>query len=363
MEPNVNRPSEPIASAAAPAAAITPRERMLRALRGQPADRVPGWLMRQAGRYLPQYHEVRRNHNFLELCKTPTAAAEVSIQPVEAIGTDAIIIFNDIMLPLEHAGARVEFDERGPIVRNPVATDEDLRALAEREVTMGEPIVETIRETRRRVGPDFPILGFVGAPFTLATYWVEGRVGKQFAAIGKLRAGQPLLLEELLDRITRAVSDYLRIQIEAGADAVQIFDTWGSLLTQEEWGRFSAPYIRRVVEAVRPLGVPVILYVGGCAPYIDQMARVGADALSIDWRVSLGWARERIGGGIALQGNLDPTILLAGPGPTADAVERLFEKFPPGPGHVFNLGHGVLPTTPVESARALMEALKRHGAY
>lgn len=350
------------------ASPLTPRIRLLRALTGQPADRVPAWLMRQAGRYLPQYQEVRRRHDFLTLCKTPEAAAEVSIQPIEAIGSEAVIIFNDILLPLEHAGARVTFDERGPSISNPIAGPADLANLTEREVVRDEPVAETIREVRRRIGPDWPILGFVGAPFTLAAYWVEGRMSRELTGIKNLRESQPEFLLQLLDRITRAAADYLRIQIEAGADAVQIFDTWGAILNVEDWARFSAPSIRMLIDVAKSHGVPAILYIGGCEPYLDEVNRLYRETraglcLSVDWRMGLSAARERLDPEITVQGNLDPKTLLEGPDVAAPAVATLFEKFPPQPGHVFNLGHGVLPETPVESARAVIEAVKRLGVY
>lgn len=324
--------------------------------------------MRQAGRYLPQYQEVRRRYDFLTLCKTPSAAAEVSIQPLEAIGSEAVIIFNDILIPLEHAGGRVDFDERGPVIHNPISGPEDLGALVEREVSRDEPVAETIREVRRRIGDDWPILGFVGAPFTLAAYWAEGRMSREFKRIGALRANQPELLVQVLERISRVTADYLRIQIEAGADAVQIFDTWGALLSAEEWGRFSAPYIRRLIDVAKAGNVPTILYIGGCEPYLEQVNRLrdetGAQlCLSVDWRMGLAEARRRLSPDVTLQGNLDPKILVEGPEATRAAVAGLFEKFPARPGHVFNLGHGVLPTTPVESARAVIEAVKRFGVY
>jgi uroporphyrinogen decarboxylase len=349
-----------------PAGTLTARERLLRALRGQSADRVPAWMMRQAGRYLPEYREVRRKYGFLALCKTPKAAAEVSIQPLKAIGTDAVIIFNDILIPLEHAGAQVEFNDQGPLIRNPIRQAPDLvmlKALASRKLTAEEPVARTIREVRRRVGEEVPILGFIGAPWTLATYWVEGRVSKQFESIGSLRFRDPALLDALLERITPIAAEYLKIQIEAGADAVQIFDTWGSILSQDEYARFSAPWIRRIIETVKPLGAPIIVYVNGCAPYLDQLAALGADAISVDWRVEMRQARQALPAQIALQGNLDPLVLLAGPEAAERAVRQFFEKFPPAPGHVFNLGHGILPNTPVPSARQLMEAVKRYGAY
>lgn len=341
---------------------LTPRQRLLRALRCQPADRVPSWLMRQAGRYLPEYHEVRRNYDFLTLCKTPEAAAEVSVQPLKAIGSEAVIIFNDILVPLELCGAQVEFDDHGPVVHNPVRDVASLMPLMSREVE-DEPVARTIELVRERVGVETPILGFAGAPWTLATYWVEGRVERNFRHIGELRFRDEPLLEQLLELITATVIDYLKLQIRAGADAVQIFDTWGSLLSQSEYSRLSAPYIRRIIEAIKPLGAPVIVYVNGCAPYLDQLAQLGADCISVDWRVDLARAREIVGPTVALQGNLDPLALLAGPEDAAVAVRRQFEAFPAGPGYVFNLGHGVLPQTRVTSARAVIEAVKQHGRY
>lgn len=344
-------------------ATITPRERMLRALRCQPADRLPMWMMRQAGRYLPEYHEVRGQYTFLELCKTPEAAAEVTLQPLSAIGTEALVIFNDILVPLEHAGADVDFDDRGPIIHNPVSERGELDRLSGRDVSEDEPIAETIRQVRARAGEDIPILGFIGSPWTLLTYWVEGRVSKQFQRISALRHGDPALLEALLDRITPIAIDYLKLQIKAGADAVQIFDTWGSLLEASSFERFSGRYMRQVIDAIKPLGVPVIVYLNGCAPYLESLATLGADCISIDWRTELATAREVLGKDVALQGNLDPTVLLAGPEATERAILALFERFPPQPGHVFNLGHGILPSTPVESAIRLMEVVKRHGTY
>jgi uroporphyrinogen decarboxylase len=342
---------------------MTARRRLLAALRGERADRVPAWLMRQAGRYLPEYNAVRAGSDFLTLCKTPEPAAEVSIQPLGAIGSDAVIVFNDILVPLEHAGADVTFDERGPLIRNPIGVAGDLKRLAARAVRGDEAVARTIRRVRERVGEDVPILGFIGAPWTLATYWVEGRASRDLERIGALRWRDPALLEALLDRIAPVAAEYLRIQIQAGADAVQIFDTWGGQLDPAGFARLSAPYLRRVIEAVKPLGAPVIVYVNGCAALLDQLCGIGADCLSVDWRIDLAAVRERVGAGIALQGNLDPRALLAGPEATEQAVRELFEKFPPGPGHVFNLGHGILPATPVESARTLMEAVKTYGAY
>lgn len=349
------------------------RERLLCALSGRPTDRVPVWLMRQAGRYLPEYQAVRRHYAFLELCKTPDAAAEVSIQPLDAIGSDAVIIFNDILLPLEQAGALVEFDDHGPVIHNPVRQAGDLRNLAIRPVEPDEPVARTIRYVRERVGEDIPILGFAGSPWTLATYWVEGRASKHFSTIGALRYADPDMLMELLERITPVVAEYLKIQILAGADAVQIFDTWGGLLTPGEFATFSAPWMKRMIELLRAdrrtAGTPIIVYANGAGNYLGQLAELGADCLSVDWRVELGEVCEslQIGSGEAspksIQGNLDPLALLAGPDAVRRAVRQFFKVFPPRPGHVFNLGHGILPQTSPEAARALVEAVKQHGTY
>ncbi len=340
---------------------LTPRERLLRALTGQSVDRVPVWLMRQAGRYLPEYQAVRSKYDFLSLCKTPEAAAEVSIQPIEIIGSDAVIIFNDILIPLENAGAKVEFNDKGPKITNPLRTESDLAALTSREFTDNEPVAETIRETRRRVGADFPILGFVGAPWTLASYWIEGVVSRNFEELLKMRWAQPTLMEKILERITTYTLGYLRLQIKAGADAVQIFDTWGSMLRAADYERFSGRYIRRIIEGVRDLNVPVIVYLNGAAPYLATLDSLGADCVSVDWRIELATARKAIAPETALQGNLDPLLLYTNPETIDAAVRDLFKAFPPQSGHVFNLGHGVLPKTPVENAKALIGAVKRYG--
>lgn len=341
---------------------MTPRERFLAAIRREPVDRVPVWLMRQAGRYLPEYQAVRSRYSFLDLCKTPEAAAEVSIQPIEIVGSDAVVIFNDILVPLEPAGAKVDFTDRGPEIGNTLRTEADLEGLKTRKLTSDEPVAATIQTVRRRLGPDFPILGFIGSPWTLAAYWVEGLGSRNFENLQQLRWGSPDLMERILDHITGYAIDYLKIQIDAGADAVQIFDTWGGILTDAHYEQFSGKWIRRVIEAVRPTGVPVIVYMNGGAPYLSDLARLGADCISIDWRLSLKRAREALGSEIALQGNIDPLVLYATPEAVEAEVRRIFEEFPPATGHVFNLGHGILPKSKVENVKRLIEAVKRYGA-
>lgn len=343
--------------------ALTPKARILAALRGQPVDRVPVWLMRQAGRYLPEYQAVRSKFDFISLCKTPEAAAEVSVQPIEIIGSDAVIIFNDILIPLEAMGAHVEFGEKGPRITNPLRTEMDLAGLKRRELLADEPVAQTIKTVRSRVGNDFPILGFIGAPWTLASYWIEGVMTRNFESALALRWGQPELLDRILEQITETALAYLRIQIKAGADAVQIFDTWGSALRQSDYERFSGKYIRKIITGVRDLGVPVIVYLNGCAPYLETLNTLGADCVSVDWRVDLSTARAALDPTISLQGNLDPLVLYTNPATVDAAARELFEKFPPRAGHVFNLGHGILPKTPVENAKELIKAVKQYGAH
>lgn len=342
---------------------MTGRERLLRALRGEPADRVPAWLMRQAGRYLPGYQAARRRYGFLELCKTPEAAAEVSVEPLDAIASDAVIVFNDILLPLEHAGARLDFDEAGPLIHNPLEEGFDPEAIEIVPVSPDEPVGGTIRAVRRRVGENVPILGFAGAPWTLAAYWAEGRMGKRFTRLMQMRWSDPGRLRALLRRLTDHIADYLALQVAAGADAVQIFESWGSLLSQPDFARFSVPCLRRLVGRMRELEVPVIVFVNGCAPYLEQLRALRPDAVSVDWRVELTRARQVLGPGIALQGNLDPAALLGGPAAAGRAARELFQNFRPRPGHVFNLGHGVLPSTTPGAARTLIEEVQRLGVY
>jgi uroporphyrinogen decarboxylase len=267
------------------------------------------------------------------------------------------------MLPLEAAGARVAFGDGGPRIDNPLRSADDLKSLRGRAVEPDEPVAGTIRRVRERVGDDVPILGFIGAPWTLAAYWVESAATRNFERLMKMRWDDPALLEAFLDRIADVAAAYLRIQIEAGADAVQIFDSWGATLGQSDYMRFSGRFIRRIIESVADLGAPVIVYLNGVAPYLDSLAMLGADCISIDARIDLATARRALPAGIALQGNLDPTALFARPDAVERAVKDLFARFPPASGHVLNLGHGVLPATPVESVRRFFEAARRYGAH
>ena len=337
-------------------------ERLIRACRRQEVDRPPVWIMRQAGRYLPQYRAVRAGTDFLTLCKTPSLAAEVSLQPYEVLGVDAVIIFSDILIPVEAMGMNLELTEKGPVLDSPIRTAEQITRLSVPDPVEKTPFVlEVIRLLRLALSDEVPLIGFAGAPFTLASYMIEGGVSRNFAEIKRLMYGEPRLLHALLEKVTDAIVLYLNAQIEAGVHVVQLFDTWAGELGPEDYVEFALNYEQRIFESLHRgpagLGVPAILYINGCSAILEDMARSGANVLSIDWRVDLAEARRRIGDRLALQGNLDPCALL---GTREGIVERVGEMLRRGggPGHIVNLGHGILPMTPVENAQAFVDAAK-----
>jgi uroporphyrinogen decarboxylase len=333
----------------------------LDACRGQPTPRPPLWLMRQAGRYLPEYREVRQNVTFLELCKTPRLAAEVTMQPIRRFAFDAAIVFSDLLIPLQAMGAPVSFGEDGPTLTPPVRTAADLARLAPFDPWERTPFVlETIRLLRPQLG-ETPLIGFAGAPFTTATYAIEGKTSQRFAETKQLFYRDPDTAHRLLELIENATRAYLLAQVSAGAQAIQIFDSWLGVVSPEEWDEFVAGPTASLVAAVKATGVPVIYFPNGATTILDRVARVGADVYGIDWRLPLDQARERLALGgaqhAAVQGNLDPAVLL---GPVeriarqaADVIRR-----GAGRGHIFNLGHGIYPNTPVENVEALVRAVR-----
>ena len=345
-----------------PSPIVTPapskRERFLRATRKESVDRTPVWLMRQAGRYLPQYREIKKDLRFQDLCARPDIAAEISMQPYEILGVDAIIVFNDILIPFEHIGLSVSFNDSGPEIEPAVRTDSVLNSLHKPDFGETPPVYETIGHIRKSVGKKAPILGFVGGPFTMAAYAIEGRMSKNFVWIKTLRYSHPDLLKRLLESITQTVTEYLCIQISAGADAVQVFDTWAGILTTTDYREFVLPYQQQVIRAAHERGVPAILYVNSCTPYIFELGESGADVLSIDWRTDLKCVYEHLDGRCALQGNLDPTTLSAPPEKVSAYTRNMLEGFGQSRGYIANLGHGVLPTTPVESVQAFVETVQ-----
>lgn len=325
-------------------------------------DRPPVWLMRQAGRYLPEYRRVREGVSFLEMCRDVDRAVEVSLQPIDLVGSEAVIFFSDIFVPVPAMGVEVEFAP-GPTVREPIRTREQVRALRVPDPRESVPFVyEILRRLRRELEPrGIPLLGFAGAPFTLAAYLVEGGGSRHFSALKRMLYREPEVLRELLAVLTELTVRYLTAQVEAGAQAVQLFDTWAGILAPEEYRRVVLPVHREIAARLPRHRAPLILFVHDGAHVVEEMLASGADVLSVDWRVDLGEAARRVGARASLQGNLDPCALHAPPEEIRRRVRALVEAARPARGHILNLGHGCLPDTPVEGVRAFTEAARALG--
>ena len=337
----------------------TRSERFLRACRGLPVDRPPVWLMRQAGRYLPEYRAARAGVSFLEACRDVDRAVEISLQPLRLVGTEAVILFSDIFIPVLGMGVDLDF-RPGPVIAQPIRTLADVEKLAVSDPRGSVPYVfEILRRLRTELEAEqVPLLGFAGAPFTLAAYLVEGKGSKDFAALKRLMYCEPAVLHALLDRLTEMTVAYLNAQIEAGAQAVQLFDTWAGLLSAADYREWILPTHQAIARRLNRDAAPLILYVNGGAHVLDAMAESGADVLSLDWRVELADAARRVGRRVALQGNLDPCALAAPPERIAAWVRELREAGRAARGHVLNLGHGCLPETPVAGVRAFTDAAR-----
>ena len=333
--------------------------RFLDACWGKPVDRTPVWLMRQAGRYLPEYMAVRSKCTFLELCKTPDLAAEVSIQPVDILGVDAAILFSDILTPVEPMGMKLDFVP-GPVFEHPIRTMADVEALRIPQMEQDVPyVLETIKILRRELAGKVPLIGFGGAPFTLACYMVEGKGSKDFARIKQMMYGAPQVYAALMEKITTMDMEYLNAQIKAGAQAIQIFDTWGGILSPADYERYVLPYTTRLINGLNRTETPVIHFVKGAGAMLDTVQKAGGDVMGLDWHVNLGTARAVLGQGMAVQGNLDPTVLFAPQTVIEQEVKRVLDENAGQPGHIFNLGHGILPTVPPENARFMVDCVHR----
>jgi len=328
----------------------------LRACRREPAPFTPVWLMRQAGRYMPEYRALRERYAFLDLCKTPAAAAEVTLQPVERLGVDAAILFADILLVLEPLGVGLEFTKgEGPRILRPVRSAADVERLPPVEVEAAVPFVfETVRLARRALGGRVPLIGFAGAPFTLASYLIEGGASREFLLTKRFMREAPAAWHALLERLAEITARYLNGQIAAGAQAVQLFDSWVGTLSPADYREFVLPWSRAALRGLTP-GAPVIHFGVGTATLLPLMKEAGGDVLGLDWRVELGPTWDRLGHDVAVQGNLDPAILLTGPGEIRRAVQAILAGAAGRPGHVFNLGHGVHQETPVDHVKALVD--------
>jgi uroporphyrinogen decarboxylase len=342
--------------ATANSTSVSRKDLFLRACRCEPVERVPVWIMRQAGRYLPEYQEVRKTHTFLEICKTPDVAAEVSMQPFRILGVDAIIVFSDILIVAEAMGMPLDVPDSGPVLSNPVRDLAAVRKLRDFDPERDTRFVgDAIRAICADAGPAVPVIGFAAAPWTLACYMIEGCTRGDISIAKRMLRTEPEMVRELLERVARATACYLKSQIAAGASVIQLFDTWAGELSVEEYSAFELPATQMVYELIGENGVPKILYAKGSKHLVQHLGRSGANVVSVDWRTDLAEARRVLGPRLALQGNVDPAILLGAKQDVSRAATAAVEQLE-GAGHILNLGHGILPTTPVANAKAFVEA-------
>lgn len=331
-------------------------ERFLRACRLQPTDATPIWFMRQAGRYMPEYRLIREKYSLLEICRQPELAAEVTLQPVRALGVDAAILFADILLPAIPLGVGLEFAKgEGPVLQHPVRSMRDVQNLrpVDPQADLGY-VLDAIRILRGRLGAT-PLIGFCGAPFTVASYIVEGGASREFLKTKGMMYAAPEAWHALMERLSAVLADYLVAQIRAGAQAVQVFDSWVGALSPQDYLEFVQPYSRRVLTAAEAEGVPVIHFGTGTATLLGAMKAAGGTVLGLDWRVPLDQGWEALGHDVALQGNLDPAALFAPLPELKRRVHDVLARAEGRPGHIFNLGHGILQNTPVDAVKAVVD--------
>jgi uroporphyrinogen decarboxylase len=334
---------------------------LLRALARQPTEYTPIWLMRQAGRYLPEYNATRaRAGSFLKLAKSPALATEVALQPLERYPLDAAILFSDILTVPDAMGLGLYFAEgEGPRFERPLRDEAAIARLAVPDPAAElRYVLDAVRETRRALNGRVPLIGFSGSPYTLACYMIEGSGSDDWRHVKKLRAGRPDLLHRILDINARAVTDYLNAQIEAGAQVVMLFDTWGGSLNTADYEEFSLAYMRKILGALRP--VPSILFTKGGGAWLETMAASGCSAIGLDWTVDPRDARRRIGGTVALQGNLNPAVLTEPDAIVREQARRVLDAFGPAPGHIFNLGHGISPQARPDAVAALVDEVRAY---
>jgi len=339
-----------------------PESRFVKACRAQPVDRTPVWFMRQAGRYMPEYRAVRKQYSLIEICKQPKVAAEVTITAAEILGVDAAIIFADLLLPLEVMGLPFHFSAgEGPVIEKPIRSSEDvIRLRTDHAADLGY-VSEAIRLVSRHFGDRLPVIGFCGAPFTLASYMIEGGGSRNYVHTKKMMYSSPQSWDELLRKLVAVTSEYAAEQVRAGADAIQIFDSWVGCLSVEDYRRYVLPRTTELVKKLQATGAPVIYFGTDTATLLPSIQETGADVIGLDWRIPLdeGWAR--LGNKKAVQGNLDPVLLFAGWPELKSRAEDILHRAAGRPGHIFNLGHGILPETPVENVRTLAKFVQERG--
>ena len=339
-------------------------DRLLKALRRQPVDMTPVWIMRQAGRYLPEYRATRkRAGDFMTLCKTPELACEVTLQPLQRFDLDAAILFSDILTIPDAMGLGLRVVENmGPQFARPLRSGEDIRKLRVPDVESDlRYVMDAVRLIKRELHGKVPLIGFAGSPWTIATYMIEGGSSKNFSLAKRMLYGQPDLMHRLLDVLSRSIIDYLNGQIAAGVDTVMIFDSWGGILSQAAYREFSLDYMQRIVQGIKienqGNATPVILFTKGGGLWIEDIAESGCDAIGVDWTVDIGAARRRAGGKVALQGNLDTAVLYSSPAAIRRQVAEVLAAYGEADGHVFNLGHGIHPDIDPDKVALLVDAV------
>jgi uroporphyrinogen decarboxylase len=339
-----------------------PESRFVKACRGLPVDRTPVWLMRQAGRYMPEYGAVRKTHSLIEICKNPELAAEVTITAAEILKVDAAIIFADLLLPLEVMGLPFYFASgEGPVIEQPVREEQHVSALRSDRASELAYVAETVRQVCKHFGSRLPVIGFCGAPFTLASYMIEGGGSRNYVHTKKMMYCAPSAWQELMHKLVTVLSEYAAQQVRAGADVIQIFDSWVGCLSLEDYRHYVLPSAARLIKAVQSTGVPVIYFGTDTATLLASMKETGAQVIGLDWRIPLSEGWSKVGSG-AVQGNLDPVLLFA---PWKELKARaggILQLAAGRPGHIFNLGHGILPETPVENVKALVQFVQDYRA-
>jgi uroporphyrinogen decarboxylase len=338
--------------------------RFIDACARRPTDMTPIWLMRQAGRYLPEYRAIRDRLSFIEMCKRPDVACEVTLQPLRRFDLDAAIVFADILLPLEPMGIGFHFaPEGGPVIEQPIRSGRDVHGIRPVDPrTELDYVMEALRLVRREIDGKAALIGFAGAPFTLASYVVEGGHSRNYEHVKQLMLEDPVTFGRLMELLAEVAAGYLLAQIEAGAQAVQLFDSWVGALAPFDYERLVLPHVRYVLDSVRGHGAPVIYFANGAAGMLDLVGQAGADVYGVDWRVPLDRAWQALGGDVAVQGNLDPAALLGPPAAIEERATDVLHRAGGRPGHIFNLGHGLLPTTPPDHVKHLVDAVHRLSA-
>ncbi len=336
--------------------------RFLKACRGAQTDVTPIWFMRQAGRYMKAYRDLKEKYSFLEMCKNSDLATEVTLQPLDVLGVDAAIIFADILLPLEPMGTGLEFTAGdGPVIPRPVKNQKDIEKLSliNAEEDLGF-VGDAIRKVRGEISEKMPLIGFSGAPFTLCSYMIEGGKSRDFTSTKLMMFEAPEMWNLLMDKVCTVLVDYLKMQVKAGAQALQIFDSWVGCMGPQDYEKYVMPHTRRVISGLQEIGVPIINFSTGTSTLLDTVAKAGGDVISFDWRINIDDAWKKIGYDRSIQGNLDPTLLFAPISVIRDRVLEIMRRVGGRPGHIFNLGHGILQHTPVDHVKAIVDMVHEY---